>query len=375
MTPGPTTSDVPWGLLFCCVFLVRFFHDARQIFDKNLVRHTAEDRVVSNTVNNAGDVSPNANAARTAGPAPGFASSGAGAVVPAPATPVDSDTLSSGLTKDSIRDRARTPSTAVAVRDRTAAPPLQVVSPTTNTPRNEHSDDYNRPAEFDRYQRWLKPTAFCENSACCIGPVGTRNINGERPTSLQSPCLDVFQCAADVKAKGSLAGGTSRKRQYAFVLSFFGNVPPHTNFLSQLSSVKRARRRVAAETGADVDVVLLVHPGRARQSKYAPGMLETLQKIKGLRVRQVPWTVPPRSRFDRGNEGWCGEQDFIRLHTYTEKCLRYTRRRMKNYVYVVQKNGRPQFWPVSGVFRPRGEDALPADQQGMAPGSACGKKS
>ncbi|CAD7922148.1 unnamed protein product [Amoebophrya sp. A25] len=84
-----------------------------------------------------------------------------------------------------------------------------------------------------------------------------------------------------------------------------------------------ARQRILEEANdVEVDIVLLVHPGRTLEKQnYDPmtssSLLAELQKppySTMVKIKRVPWTIPPSSLFDKGNAGWCGEQDLVRLH-------------------------------------------------------------
>ncbi|CAD7950843.1 unnamed protein product [Amoebophrya sp. A120] len=171
-------------------------------------------------------------------------------------------------------------------------------------------------ASLPDYHSVVTDTGFCRNSACCIGSL--ESDKGTRPSTMQGKCLDVEQCAANARP---LIEGLRRPRRYAFVLSFFGQVPQELDFLQQLPSIQRAIGRMQSQKpgAVTVDVVLLIHPGRQIAAHYNPldkTAIKHLQAKHNVKVRRVPWTIPPGARFDRGNEGWCGEQDFIRLHAW-----------------------------------------------------------
>lgn len=106
-------------------------------------------------------------------------------------------------------------------------------------------------------------------------------------------CFDVETCAESAQSGG----------KYALVLSQFSN--PSDNFLPFLGGM-----REAADTAGNTDILLVIMAEDEKRLK--PQNKKRLEEFN-VKVMIVDWDVPPEFKFQRQG-GWCGHQDFIRLH-------------------------------------------------------------
>lgn len=129
--------------------------------------------------------------------------------------------------------------------------------------------------------------SYCKNSACCMGPLWAV-AGGRGPTFMQAQCLDVDMCANTEASVNFFNQPGLRTRKYAFVLTHFGLAPEKKKFLLNLGSIQRTRRQMLrAGSGFDVDIVLMLHAGRDRDSNYDPlkqPSVRDLAETEGVRV-------------------------------------------------------------------------------------------
>lgn len=106
-------------------------------------------------------------------------------------------------------------------------------------------------------------------------------------------CLDVDQCAAKGPANG----------KYAIVMSYFGK--PRDGMLPYIQSMEAA---AALANNADIFMVMM-----KSDSKHMTASQKELFQKHRVQLLDVDWDTPPNMKgYKEG--GWCGHQDFIRLH-------------------------------------------------------------
>ncbi|CAE7245947.1 TANC1 [Symbiodinium necroappetens] len=117
------------------------------------------------------------------------------------------------------------------------------------------------------------------------------------------PCFDVEACAAGV------TGG-----KYAFVYAHVG--VPGWPWLTFLDSMRAQALLLEETTGGIVDIVVMMP---AKDVKELGCHQRALVHNYGIRIYEVPWTIPPNSWYPDywwpgKADGWCGPQDLMRLH-------------------------------------------------------------
>ena len=121
--------------------------------------------------------------------------------------------------------------------------------------------------------------------------------------SENGPCFDVEECAAGV------SGG-----RYAFVYAHVG--VPGWPWLTFLDSMRAQALLLEEATGGIVDIVVMMP---ASDIKDLGCHQRALVHNYGIRMYEVPWTIPPNSWYPDywwpgKADGWCGPQDLMRLH-------------------------------------------------------------
>ncbi|CAJ1426120.1 unnamed protein product, partial [Effrenium voratum] len=107
------------------------------------------------------------------------------------------------------------------------------------------------------------------------------------------PCLDVEQCAE----KGPTNG------RYAIVMSYVGK--PRDKMLPYIRSMQ-----AAAAMANNADIVMVM---RKSDSQHMTQHQKELFQNHSIKLLDVDWDTPPKMKGYREG-GWCGHQDFIRLH-------------------------------------------------------------
>lgn len=118
----------------------------------------------------------------------------------------------------------------------------------------------------------------------------------------QSCCNDgekIVECFNVEKCGDESPGGG----KYALVISQFSN--PSDNFLPYLGNM-----REAADMVGNTDIVLVITT--EDEKRLGTVHIKRLKQYK-VQIMVVDWDVPPDFKFQRTG-GWCGHQDFLRLH-------------------------------------------------------------
>ena len=116
--------------------------------------------------------------------------------------------------------------------------------------------------------------------------------------SFNVACLNVEACAA-----GGPSGG-----RFAIVLSYVGGEPPQKHFLRHLASVRAQASR--GNGSISIEVLLLVAEEHA---KLMPSLATQLER-KGVKLKTVPWAIPPGMRAADHSGAWCGALEILALH-------------------------------------------------------------
>eukprot|EP00434_Breviolum_minutum_P008893 symbB.v1.2.007841.t1/scaffold486.1/size197656/3 len=107
------------------------------------------------------------------------------------------------------------------------------------------------------------------------------------------PCLDVDKCAQNGPANG----------KYAIAMSFVGR--PKDHMLPYIKSME-----AAAKMANNADLLMVMQKS---DSKHMTAHQKELFKNHSVKLVDVDWDTPPKMKgYKEG--GWCGHQDFIRLH-------------------------------------------------------------
>merc|ERR1712194_230490 len=110
-------------------------------------------------------------------------------------------------------------------------------------------------------------------------------------------CLDVASCAAKAPTGG----------KYAVVYVHLGN--PRWPWLPFIVSLSAAMKKLAADTGGEADIVVMM---LASDAKKLGSEHRSLIQTYRIRLLEVDWALPPTLKWYPSNwwpgkaDGWCG---------------------------------------------------------------------